>query len=353
MPTVSVIVPVYNVAPYLKQCLDSLVHQTLDDMEIICVNDGSIDGSVEMLEVYSRNYNNLKVISQENRGLSAARNTGIDVASGRYIGFVDGDDWVTLDIYEKLYKGAINNGVDIVASNTICYSDKTARYYKDYHFFHSNLSIEYGVSFNVSSVCNEILDMNVSACNKLFSRELFRFNDCLRFEDGYKFEDLLFHLTSFLVSRSCLYLEDRGYIYRNERANSIMTSFDSAFDIFPVSEKVIKVTLDYGNEGALQKHVLSFVLRKQHDFLKRIRRDRQEEFFNNIIMFWSKAGEWRSWPGAEDVLKHVSALEATGFDRWKRRDRLRAAGLSFLRYTNLDYSVKNLRSRIRNSRKNH
>ena len=103
---VSVIVPVYNCEKYLKKCLDSLVNQTLKDIEIICVNDGSTDNSGRILEEYTDS--RIKIITKENGGLSSARNAGIAVAKGEYLGFVDSDDWVDLDFYEKLYNTAKN-----------------------------------------------------------------------------------------------------------------------------------------------------------------------------------------------------------------------------------------------------
>jgi len=114
---VSVIVPVYNVEKYLKRCLDQLVNQTLKEIEIICVNDGSKDNSIKILEEYSQKDNRISVISQENAGLSVARNTGMDYVKGEYIGFVDSDDWVDLDFYEKLYDAAKRNDCDIAVAD--------------------------------------------------------------------------------------------------------------------------------------------------------------------------------------------------------------------------------------------
>lgn len=114
---VSVIVPVYNVEKYLKRCLDQLTNQTLEEIEIICVNDGSKDNSLEILEDYSKKDSRIFVVSQENAGLSAARNTGMNYVKGEYIGFVDSDDWVDLDFYEKLYDAAKRNDCDIAVAD--------------------------------------------------------------------------------------------------------------------------------------------------------------------------------------------------------------------------------------------
>ena len=119
MAKVSVIVPVYNVEKYLKRCLDSLINQTLSDIDIICINDGSKDSSLQILEQYAQKDSRIVIYNQENSGLSVARNTGLEHASGEYIGFVDSDDWVDLDFYEKLYNSAKNNNADIAVSDFI------------------------------------------------------------------------------------------------------------------------------------------------------------------------------------------------------------------------------------------
>ncbi len=114
---VSVIVPVYNVEKYLKRCLDQLINQTLKEIEIICVNDGSKDNSLDILEEYSQKDSRIFVVSQENAGLSVARNTGMNYVKGEYIGYVDSDDWVDLDFYEKLYNAAKRNDCDIAVAD--------------------------------------------------------------------------------------------------------------------------------------------------------------------------------------------------------------------------------------------
>ena len=109
-PTVSIIVPVYNVEKYLPACLDSLINQTLQDIEIICVNDCSPDGSDTVLQQYAEKDDRIKIVNHEyNQGLGAARNTGVRVASANYIGFVDSDDYVATDMFELLYNAIQDN----------------------------------------------------------------------------------------------------------------------------------------------------------------------------------------------------------------------------------------------------
>ena len=114
---ISIIIPVYNSEKFLEKCLDSLINQTLKDIEIICINDGSKDGSKEILERYARRDNRIILINQENEGLSCARNNGLKIAKGEYLGFVDSDDWVDIDFFEKLYNAAQKTGCEIVAGD--------------------------------------------------------------------------------------------------------------------------------------------------------------------------------------------------------------------------------------------
>ena len=109
---VSVIVPIYNVEKFLKRCLDSIINQTLKDIEIICVNDGSTDGSAEILDQYKNLDNRIIVLNCKNQGPSVARNTGMKIARGEYVSFVDSDDWIDNDFLEKLYVAAKKHDAD-------------------------------------------------------------------------------------------------------------------------------------------------------------------------------------------------------------------------------------------------
>ncbi len=113
MIKLSIIVPVYNVEKYLERCLNSLINQTLKEIEIICVNDGSTDNSLQILEKFAGQDKRIRIINQKNKGLSGARNTGIKLVQGEYFGFLDSDDWVDLDYFEKLYKRAKECDADI------------------------------------------------------------------------------------------------------------------------------------------------------------------------------------------------------------------------------------------------
>lgn len=110
---ISIIVPAYNIQPYIARCLDSLLAQTYKEIQIIVIDDGSTDGTADVLEEYAKQYSNIGILRQENRGVSSARIAGIKKAAGEYIGFVDGDDWVEPDMFEILINNAVNFQADI------------------------------------------------------------------------------------------------------------------------------------------------------------------------------------------------------------------------------------------------
>ncbi len=119
MPKVSIIVPIFNAEKYIEKCLNTLVNQTLQDIEIICVNDGSTDHSMDPVKKLAAEDTRIKIIEQAHQKQGAARNNGMKIASGEYLGFVDADDWVDVDFFEKLYNAAQAYKVDIALANNI------------------------------------------------------------------------------------------------------------------------------------------------------------------------------------------------------------------------------------------
>lgn len=158
-PLVSICIPVFNAEKYISECLESLVNQTLKDIEIICVDDGSTDHSLEILKNYQKRHHNITVIHQENQGLGGARNTGIKNARGKYIGFVDADDYVDKTMYKVLYHIAEKNHAEIAMCNLAFEPEvKTKKHlwYKPYK----------------GKIDGEFLDRNIQPWNKIILREL-------------------------------------------------------------------------------------------------------------------------------------------------------------------------------------
>ncbi len=179
MPKVSIIIPVYNTEKYLRKCLDSVCNQTLKDIEIICVNDCSKDNSLEILEEYSVNDKRIKIIDfKENKGVSAARNKGIDEAKGEYIGFIDSDDFVDFDFYEKLYNKAIATNSDIAKGQIYRINAEGEELYSaDYDI---NDEIKNNKAYFYHSFTSAIYKRNFLLLNKIYFP-----TDISLFEDPY------------------------------------------------------------------------------------------------------------------------------------------------------------------------
>ncbi|WP_312288241.1 glycosyltransferase family 2 protein [Chryseobacterium gleum] len=179
---VSIIVPVYNVENYLAKCLDSLVKQSLPDIEILIVNDGSKDNSEKIIEGYAQKYpEKIKAYTKENGGLSDARNFGIDRATGDYIGFVDSDDYVTETMFEEMLLLAEKHNAKMVISNIqkVDENGKVVQKLTQLPNMPEKITLEN--NFSVFS------DISYFACNKLFKKELFNQK---RFKKGVHFEDI-------------------------------------------------------------------------------------------------------------------------------------------------------------------
>ena len=152
MPKISIIVPMFNSARFLDRCVRSLRNQTLQDIEIICVNDGSTDNSMIIVRKFANNDSRIKIIEQQNKKQGAARNAGMKIATGEYIGFVDSDDWVDLDLYKLLLKNIQSTQSDIAIcgiknefNNYMCTEER-------YVYSHPNIISNY-VALNILSRC--------------------------------------------------------------------------------------------------------------------------------------------------------------------------------------------------------
>lgn len=230
MKKVSIIVPVYNMEKYLEKCMDSLVNQTLEDIEIIVINDGSTDNSINILNQYKNEYpNKIIVIDQKNKGISAARNIGIDKANGKYIGFVDSDDYVKLDMYEKLYNKIEKSKSDIVVCNY-------TKYFMDGEKF-----INLDMTKNIISSCiydnpSMLNTIYYGPCNKLYKKSLF---EDIRFPIQKKYEDLNAILKVFFKAKKIDKVSDYLYIYRINENGETLTINKKICDITFIIEDLI------------------------------------------------------------------------------------------------------------------
>ncbi len=189
---ISVVVPIYNVEQYLRRCVDSIIGQTYKDLEIILVNDGSTDGSLNICREYEKADSRIKVIDKQNGGLSSARNAGIDIMTGKYVVFIDSDDYIAYNMVERLYSIAVAEKVNIVCCRFFKFNDETTGFKADktqpiklltgkeamYQMFFSG-----GIGW--------------SAWNKIYLSKLF---DTIRYKEGVYMEDMS---TTYLLYEQC------------------------------------------------------------------------------------------------------------------------------------------------------
>lgn len=215
---VSVIIPVYNVEKYLSECLDSLLTQTLEEIEIICVDDGSTDSSPKILDAYAEKDSRIIVIHQKNSGAGAARNRGISYARGEYIGFVDSDDIAFHTMYEELYRKAVSCQADMVITGDISTATGNKLQFPIENFDKSSRIMELGY-FNAVD-CPDILK-NVFLWNRIYKRSFWLENKFI-IPEGRRFaEDLLICTQTSVLAKKIGYVRGPLYWYRNERDNSM------------------------------------------------------------------------------------------------------------------------------------
>lgn len=214
-PIISIIIPVYNIELYISDCLDSILAQRFTNYEVIVVNDGSTDDSRNICEAYARRDERIKVIHKEYGGVSSARNAGLELASGDYIGFVDGDDRIKPDMYERLYQLCMDTNSDI----SICKLGREIN----------------GKLINQDNGLADVKELeHQEALRELFKGALYRFSLCnklfkascfknIQFPEGRIHEDLSTTYKLFANSRKSVFINKIGYLYI-KRENSILTS---------------------------------------------------------------------------------------------------------------------------------
>jgi glycosyltransferase involved in cell wall biosynthesis len=213
MPLISVIIPVYNVKKHLKECLDSVCGQTLTDFEVICIDDGSTDGSAKILEKFAAKDKRFLVITQENKGLSEARNAGLEFAKSDHIAYIDSDDFVHPCFLEILYNGAKQYGADVSACNF-------SKIYGDEKFPELNNEKPKEYKNALKMLLNRKNFVHFTVWNKLYKKDVI---EGIKFVKGIYFEDWVYNCCVFAKARNLVWTNEKLYGYRISE-NSIMRS---------------------------------------------------------------------------------------------------------------------------------
>lgn len=274
-PKVSIIVPVYDMEQYLAECLDSLKSQTLSDIEIICIDDGSSDLSLSILKQYAASDKRFVIITQKHAGTGAARNKGVSIAKGEYIGFVDPDDYIDVDYYEKLYNCAVKNNSDIACANKrIAFSSKKTEL----------------IELKKSNIKKDIILSHAALWSKIFKKEFVTKYDFKNLETRYS-QDLPFSICAVIAAKR-ISVADTTYYYRisNQSAyNKKNKNYEEIIHIYKYIDSFIKSV----KPNCLKSFAIQHILNKRKiksfiDWSSKIPSEKIPDFYLEIKTTYPK-----------------------------------------------------------------
>jgi len=253
----SIIIPVYNVEKYIEQCVESVLKQKLNKYELILVDDGSTDCSGMICDEYAKKYSNIKVIHQENKGLSGARNTGIKAAKGKFLMFIDSDDFIANNVN---FKKLIDCNEEIIQYKMVYYYDNQDKYV----YLKDNDTYDKLNFYDKLSKMVEKGNMSISACDKIVRRKLLIDNN-IYFKEGLLSEDIDWSLKVYLHAKSLKVTNENVYIYRQQRPGSISSRVKekSVISLF----NIIKYWYNYEYDNVYIKRIYLNYLAYQYTIL--------------------------------------------------------------------------------------
>ena len=261
MPKVSVLVPIFNVEKYLRECLLSLVNQTLQDIEIICINDGSTDSSLDIINEFALKDERVKIINKENSGYGASMNRGLAIATGEYIGILESDDFTDKKMFEELYNTAKEKSAEIVVSDFYCYWTDSQRIKK------ANRTSRYKLNkvINVQKF-PYLLRNKTTIWSAIYKRDLLQKYDIHFLETpGASYQDTSFRIKTLASANSVVVLRNAYVKYRQDNANSSVKSKGKVF-VIPDEYHEIEQFMDKYPE--IKKYAIDEVLiNKWHGYI--------------------------------------------------------------------------------------
>jgi len=278
---VSVIVPVYNVGKYVANCLDSILSQTLHEFEIICVNDGSTDESLSVIEHYEKFDGRVKVINCEHRGLGAARNTGLAAAAGEYVYFVNADDYISSLALNSLYKNAVKNDADVVLYDFVWrnpaepqeFTKTTIKEFKNY-YKDAPFSAE-----KMGSLSFKLIPVNTWA--KLYKTELIK--DKIAFDEDTPYCELPFWTKVYASAQRITYVKEPLYFYNIRTGDTISAIHDErCFDIVKAYKRAEQTLKDHNLWKTYKDSLYALMMPEMLHKYNILPHNLKEEFFNLI-----------------------------------------------------------------------
>ena len=279
---VSLIIPVYNAEEFLNESINSLLNQSLKDIELVCVNDGSKDNSLSMLREFQERDDRVKIIDQENGGCGAARNKALDNANGDYIYFFDPDDYLVPNALEELYNNAVSNDSDFVIFKIASFRDGEPINYNEPGFEFEKIfdNVDFNnFTFTYKDIRRHVLLSSFAPWTKFYKKKFLDKYDDFRFHTNVAFDDVPFHVQSMLRASKISYVPDFFYHYRLSNPNSVNNTASNAPDIF----KIVDFVEDFlKNNGFYNEFKEDFLIFKITQLTMYVNSSNSEYYFYNV-----------------------------------------------------------------------
>lgn len=267
MPKVSVIIPVYNVSKYVCECLDSIINQTLEEIEIICIDDGSTDNTIELIREYTEFDKRIAILKQENQGAGAARNLGLSIAKGEYLSFLDPDDFFEPTMLEQAYQKAIKNDVDIVVFNYMTYDQNKNKFSDINHILPTDKEV-----FSYEDIPNVMFNsLHNNAWTKLYKRSFIEKND-IKFQHLFRVNDIFFTNTAAVIADKITFLDKKLVYYRiGMKDNSQSTLYKYPLSFYEAQLAIRNRLKDVNKYDLVEKAFLDSLIRVATYNLNRVK----------------------------------------------------------------------------------
>jgi len=278
---ISIIIPCYNVAKYIEKCLKSIIKQSLNEIEIICVNDGSTDDTLKILEKYSKIDSRIKVINSSHKKQGYSRNLALNESKGEYVLFVDADDWIENESLKLLYKKAKKDNLDMLFFNLLNYEDRSGKFIESKLYNHECFTNLDKKIFNISSTADVLFEIPVCPVSKLYKKEFLTDNNFKFLEDIY-YEDNEFFYKTYLNCCRAGYINKHLYIRRLHDESFTHKFTRNNFDIVLAFNAVIDYFFTNPNFDKYATDLINHVFNQIKYSLDNISLQLSDEFFNYI-----------------------------------------------------------------------
>ena len=345
---VSVIIPIYNAFDYLQPALDSVIAQTLKEIEIICIDDGSIDKSFELLKEYQKKDDRIRIVTEANAGPALARNNGIKRARGEYLAFLDADDFYEKDFLEELYCAATAENLDIAIGEYDIYNTHKARFESPVLPDHSEIFDGYNVTSKNEHPDKILSSTTGSAWNKLFRRSFVESKQLSFPEDVRMYEDVYFTVTALSFAERVGRVPKVLMHHRVHNEQARVKNFSKYYSQIPaVYGRIKDFLVNRGMYAPLLRSYLNLSASRCYKVFNLLSKDSKENFWNLLHDEYSECLGWQERNAVDfendDVYKFVLYTQLYSYKEYKKR--LCADGS--LKVGNVDVEIAKKRKRIR------